>query len=66
MGKKKEKSLLVLALLALWVGIFTVWYGHASLYDVHQVSGAQAEIFGVANIIFSAALLLIYFRRRNL
>jgi uncharacterized membrane protein HdeD (DUF308 family) len=64
-GTKKQKSTLVLATLALVVVIFAVWHGHASLYEIHQVFGVQARLFGILNIIFSIALFVTYFRPGN-
>ena len=65
-ANRKEKSILVLAFLALGYGIAVTASGHAVWDDgIHEIFGMQARIVGILSIVFSAALFVTYFRRRG-
>jgi hypothetical protein len=66
MAKAKQKSILVLASLALIYGVAVISSGHAVWKDgVQEIFGEQARAVGVLSIIFSLALFLSYFRKRK-
>jgi uncharacterized membrane protein HdeD (DUF308 family) len=60
--KKRPKVVLILAMLTLFVGVSSICRGWAGMYGWGQISGAQAKIFGVLDIVFSLALFIVYLR----
>jgi hypothetical protein len=63
MGKKREKTTLLVAILSLSLGIFTVLTGHMSWYGVQEISGGQARLVGVLLIMLSLGFFFSYFRQ---
>ena len=57
---------LLFAALLLFVGIATLWQQQANWHGVIQISGGQAQLFGILCITYSFYVVLrICFRRRN-
>jgi hypothetical protein len=63
MGDKRQRNTLLVAVLMLCLGIFTVATGHMSWYGVQEVSGNQARAVGLLLIMFSVGLFFSYLRQ---